>query len=259
MRDVVHEMSYKLSFFLQVIGILPAVLMFFFLSRLMDNVAVEPLLSYGGNYFPFVLVGIAFQNYLTVSMNHFSGRLRESQMTGTLEAVLVTPIGLTHFLFGSVIYSYIFNSLRIVLYLLAGTLIFGVVYDWGNIPLALLALLSTIVAFSSLGIFAASFIMIFKRGDPVNWSFSVLSWLLGGVYYPISVLPDWLQKASMWVPMTHALESVRQVLILGAGFAAVWDHILILLLWGLIGLPLSLLCFSYAVKRAKMMGTLGHY
>ena len=71
MRDIVNEMSYKLSFFLQLIGILPTVLMFFFLSRLMDNVALEPLQSYGGNYFPFVLVGIAFQKYMTVSMNHF--------------------------------------------------------------------------------------------------------------------------------------------------------------------------------------------
>jgi len=84
-RDLLSEVSYKLSFLLQLLGIFPVVIMFFFLSRLVGNTISGPLAPYGGSYFPFVLIGISVQNYLTMSLSTFSSRLRESQLSGTLE------------------------------------------------------------------------------------------------------------------------------------------------------------------------------
>ena len=82
-RDIYREISYRLSFLLQLIGIFPAVLMFHFLSRLVDSGLAGPLDGYGGAYFPFVLIGIAVQNYLTQSLSAFSSSLREAQLSGT--------------------------------------------------------------------------------------------------------------------------------------------------------------------------------
>jgi len=45
----------------------------------------------GGDYFSFVLIGIAFSDYLGVGLGSFAGTIREGQMLGTLEAMLVTP------------------------------------------------------------------------------------------------------------------------------------------------------------------------
>jgi ABC-2 type transport system permease protein len=258
-RDLLNELSYKLSFFLQLLGIFPVVLMFFFLSRLVGNTISGPLEPYGGSYFPFVLIGIAVQNYLTLSLSRFSGSLRESQLSGTLEAVLATPVRLASFLMGSTAYSFVFNALRILIYLAVGTLIFNVHFNWARLPAALGVICLTIAAFCSLGIFSAGFIMIFKRGDPVNWGFNVISWLLGGVYYPVSILPDWLQKAADFIPMTHALKALRVILLTENDLSSLGGCLMDLGLWGVIGLPVSLFCFRYALNRARMLGTLGHY
>ena len=258
-RDILNEISYKLSFFLQLLGIFPVVLMFFFLSRLVGTTISGPLEPYGGSYFPFVLIGIAVQNYLTLSLSRFSGSLRESQLSGTLEAVLVTPVRLPSFLVGSTAYSFVFNALRIFIYLAVGSLLFHVHFNWARLPTALGVIGLTIAAFSCLGIFSASFIMLFKRGDPINWGFNVISWLLGGVYYPVNILPLWLQKVAYVIPMTHSLEALRLILLTDHRLSILWDHLLVLGLWGAIGLPVSLLCFRYALNRARIQGTLGHY
>jgi ABC-2 type transport system permease protein len=258
-RDILNEVSYKLSFSLQLLGIFPVVLMFFFISRLVGSTISGPLQPYGGNYFPFVLIGIAVQNYLTLSLSRFSGSLRESQLSGTLEAVLATPVRLPSFLMGSTAYSFVFNALRIFIYLAVGALLFHVHFNWERLPAALGVICLTIAAFCSLGIFSAGFIMLFKRGDPINWGFNVISWLLGGVYYPVSVLPLWLQKIAFIIPMTHSLEALRLLLLTDRGFSCISDHLLVLGLWAVIGLPLSLLCFRVALNRARMLGTLGHY
>ncbi|MCP4349634.1 MAG: ABC transporter permease [Desulfobacterales bacterium] len=258
-RDILNEVSYKLSFFLQLLSALPVVLMFFFLSRIVgNNLSTGPLHPYGGNYFPFVLIGIAVQNYLTLSLSSFSGSLRESQLSGTLEAILSAPVSLPVFILGSTAYSFVLNSFRILLYLGIGVL-FGVKFQYTQLLAATGVIILTIAAFSSLGIFSASFIILFKKGDPLNWAFSVLSWLMGGVYYPISVLPHWMQEAANFIPTTHALEALRMSLLGGHGFSAITGHLLALAMWALIGLPLSLVCFRFAMNIARKNGTLGHY
>jgi ABC-2 type transport system permease protein len=234
--------------------------MFFFLSRLVVGDAVSgPLRPYGGVYFPFVLIGIAVQNYLTLSLNNFSSSIRESQLSGTLEAILAAPVGLSAFLIGSSFYSFVFNALRIFIYLAFGMLLFDFGLSWGQMPVALVVIILTIVAFSSLGIFSASFIILFKKGDPLNWAFNVASWLLGGVYFPVSLLPAWLQKLALIIPMTHSLESLRLSLLGNQGTSEIAGHILALVLWTVIGLPLSIICFRYALNRARIQGNLGHY
>lgn len=135
----------------------------------------------------------------------------------------------------------------------------GMDLSGGNLPAALLVLILTVLVFSSLGILSASFVMVLKRGDPVTWMFNGLSTLLGGVYYPITVLPDWLQAISRLLPVTYALEAMRLALLQGASFAELWPNILALLIFGVTLLPASLLIFRYAVRRAKEDGSLTHY
>jgi len=258
-RDVQNEISYSFSFLLQILSIFPLVLLFLFISRLFGNAMPAPLLAYGGSYFPFVLIGIAVQNYLMMALSSFAGSIRDAQLSGTLEAILTAPVRLPVFLLGSMLYAFVLNSLRIVIYLVFGILVSGAGLEWTRLPSACLVMGLTIAAFSSLGILSASFIILFKKGDPLNWMFNIASWLLGGVYYPVSVLPGWLREASEWIPMTHSLEALRLILLSNHSLVSVGSHVLKLALWASICLPVSYLCFRYALNRARATGTLGHY
>jgi ABC-2 type transport system permease protein len=77
----------------------------------------------------------------------------------------------------------------------------------GNLMAAVCVLVLSIITFSAVGILAASVILVTKRGDPVTWLFNALLTLLGGVYYPVEILPGFLQWLAHWLPVTYALHA----------------------------------------------------
>lgn len=63
--------------------------------------------------------------------------------------------------------------------------------------------------------------------------------LLGGVFYPATALPDWLAAIAAALPLTHAVELARPLL-LGRWPEMVLPHALVLLGYGLAGFLLGL-------------------
>lgn len=258
-RDFLMAVSYRLSFAMQMAGMLVSVLVFFFISKLFGAAAKPMLKEYGGDYFSFVLVGIAFSGYLGVGLSSFSQSISKEQSLGTLEAMLVTPTRLATMVLSMSLWSFALTSLNVILYLLIGALVFGVNLHHINLQAAVVAQALTIVCFASLGIISASFIMVLKRGDPVNWIFGGISSLVGGVYYPVQVLPKPLLAVSYLLPITYALRAIRLSVLQGYGFHALRFELGMLALFTALYLPLSILAFRYAVNRAKMDGSLTHY
>jgi ABC-2 type transport system permease protein len=258
-RDLKTQVSYRLSFILQFLGILFSSASFYFVAQLFGAGVAPHLGSYGGDYFSFVLIGIAFAGYQSIALYTFSGVIQSAQMVGTLEAMLVTPTRLSVILLSSSLWNFAFTSLRVIVYLLAGTAIFGVDLRGANVLAAFIVLCLTILALSGIGILSACFIMVFKRGNPVNFLISSLSTLLGGVYYPIDVLPSWLQTLARLFPLTYSLEAMRRALLLGNSLVDLAQEVLILAFFSAVLIPLSLLAFRYAVQQARRDGSLTQF
>lgn len=258
-RDYKSEVSYRLSFFMQFFGIFFSVTIFFFVSKLFGKAVNPYLAAYGGDYFSFVLIGIAFSGFLGTGLRTFASTISSAQSQGTLEAMLVTPTRLSAIIMFSSLWNFLFTAFNVFIYLLFGALVFGVNLSKANVAVALLVLLLTILVFSGMGIISASFIMVLKRGDPINWLFGSASSLLGGTYFPITVLPAWLQKFAYLVPLFYALRAMRLAVLQGFTFGALAGDILALAAFAGIIIPLSMLCFKYAVKKAKIDGSLATY
>ena len=258
-RDWETETSYRFSFLFQFLGVFFSVAVFYFIAQLLGPAAAPYLAPYGGDYFSFVLIGIAFAGYFGVGLSSFSDSLRQAQTTGTLEAMLTTPTRLSVIILASSFWQYLMTTFRVLVYLAVGAFFLHVNLGKGNYPAALLVLLLTVTSFSSFGILAASFIMVVKRGNPITWLFSSISTLLGGVYYPITILPGWLQWLSNLLPITYALHAMRLTLLQGASLAQVGIDVLALALFSLFLIPISLYSFRYAVQRARIDGSLTHY
>jgi ABC-2 type transport system permease protein len=221
---------------------------------------VAPLLeNYGGNYFSFVIIGLAFGGYFSIGLGGFASALRRAQTTGTLEAMIMTPAPLSLVILGSAAWSYVFTTVRVVIYLILGAGFLGLDIAGANVPGALLTLLLSIVAFASFGIIAASVIMVIKRGDPITGLFSSVSFLLGGVYYPLDVLPAWLQAISKLLPITYGINAMRLALLNGASWAELQTDLLVLAGFCVVVFPISLMTFRFAVERARQDGSLTHY
>ncbi|MFC1948184.1 ABC transporter permease [Chloroflexota bacterium] len=258
-RDLSVALSYRLSFILQFGGIFFNVAVFYFLSQLFGNNLVSQLDQYGGDYFSFVLVGIAFTGYMGLSLSTFAGSIRQSQITGTLEIMLLSPTRLSVILISSSLWSYLLTTINVLVYFLLGIFVFGVNLGQANFFTAIIVLILSITSFSGIGILAAAFILWTKRGDPITWVFGSLSTLLAGVYYPVTVLPDWLEPISNIVPMTHALDAMRLAMLQGYSLYEVRYNIFALLGFTLVLTPLAFLVFRKALKRAKMEGSLIQY
>lgn len=255
-RDVLINASYKSVFIFDFISIAFSVFTFFFLAKLFADKAGGYLVSYGGDYFSFVLIGIAFSGYLTAAMGSFTQAISEEQANGTLEAILLSPTKISTVLICGSIWNFIFTSLRVIVYLLLGRLFFGLNLTNINLASSIIILILTIISFSGLGIMSCAFVLVLKRGDPINWLFNGLSRFFSGVYFPVAILPLWMQKLSLLLPLTYSLEAMRKSLILGSSIKELMPQILALSIYTMLFLPLSILSFKAAIKKAKKDGSL---
>lgn len=260
-KEFIKELSYRMSFFLQLGSAVMYTFVFFFVSRVFGNSAAVSgaLAKYNGDYFSFVLIGLAFTGYINTGLRTFSDAIRIEQMLGTLEFILTTPTSLSVVLIARLLWNYIYDSFHLFVYFGLGILFLHAHYTTDSLWMAPLIMILSLAAFSALGLLSAGFIIIYKRGDPVNMFFSFASILLGGVYYPIEVMPRAMQTVAEFMPFTYTLRLMRDVCIRGVAPAALAPDLTKLAVLTVVLLPLSLAFISYALQRAKMDGSLTHY
>lgn len=263
-RDFLIAVSYKFDFFLQVGSLLGTILLIFFVSDYIQDIGrgnMDPEIQEysGGEWFPFMLVGAAFTTYLGVSLSSFSEIIRNAQLTGTLEALLATPTRIPVIILFSSLFSFVVASFQVIVYLATAYLFFKVKFNIEFLA-ACVVLGLTIMCFSSIGILSASFIIVFKKVSPFGWLLSVLSGIFGGVFIPTSFLGKYgIEWISYFLPITFSLRGMRGAILMGKGIPQMLDDVGILGAYSLILLPLSLLAFSVAVRKARRDGTLLHY
>jgi ABC-2 type transport system permease protein len=257
-RDFAIARGYRGALLLETIEALFGVATFYYLSRFVQSPELSSELPAGTNYFAFALVGFAFFDYLSVSLSAFDASLEEARQNRTLEALLVTQTPLPVILAGSAAYPFAALAIRTCVYLAWGALLFGFAPHSANWPGAIAILFASILAFAGLGILSAGYSILFKRGNPAKWIVLGVSGLLGGMMYPVSVLPAPLQMLARLIPVTYSLEGMRAALLAGAGWRELFPSIGALLLFAVILIPLSFLVFAWALRRTKITGTLTH-
>jgi ABC-2 type transport system permease protein len=259
LRDFAVARSYRAAFLIEIFQALLGSASFYFLSRFVESPKLERSLPPGTSYFSFALVGIAFFDYLSMAITTFDESLQEARQNGTLENLLVTQTSLPVILAGSCLYPFVLLSLHTAIYIGWGAVLFGFPLQGANWLGASLVLGASVLAFSGLGILSASYLLIFKRGNPVNWAFLGLSSVVGGMMYPISVLPVWLQRVARLIPVTYSLEGMRAAILAHASTRELLPSIAGLLLFAVLLLPISFAIFSWALRRTKITGTLTHF
>jgi ABC-2 type transport system permease protein len=258
-RDFAVARSYRAAFVVEFFQALLAAAGFYFLSRFVESPTLQKSLPPGADYFSFALVGVAFFDYLSVALGTFDSSLQEARQNGALEHLLVTQTSLPVILAGSSLYPFALLSLRTAIYIGWGAALFGFPLHGANWLGALLVLAASVLAFSGLGILSASYLLIFKRGNPVNWVILGLSSVVGGMMYPISVLPVWLQYVARLIPVTYSLEGMRAAILSHASIRELLPSIAGLLVFAAVFLPISFAIFSWALRRTKITGTLTHF
>ena len=258
-KDWVQAKSYRLAFVMKNAGMFLPLVLLFFLARAFDDVTVPSVARYGGDYIAFSAVGVVVATYSGTALRAFSSSLRKAQSRGTLEILFLTEASLLTMVFGWALFPFIRATIQMVVLLAVGLLIVDLRLSGINFVGAAITLGLTVTIMAALGIMVASFTLVFKQGDPFTSLVVLAGALFSGTVYPVSSLPGAVQAFSNVLPQTHAIEAVRLSVLGGYSIAQLGTHLLILLVYVVLLLPLSLATLSLAARRAKVEGSLAHY
>jgi ABC-2 type transport system permease protein len=258
-RDFRIESGYQASFIMGIFESLMLLVIFHFLGELITLRGSNSLSRYGNNYFSFAMVGVAFARFFDLMLRMFSESIRLAQVTGCLEAMLSSQTeGVTIVLMSS-LYGLIAGALQLLFILLGGVVIFHVDLHGMDVSATLCVLSVSVAIFVALGVLSASAILWLKKGDPITWIIGGFGSILGGAYFPVQVMPAWMQKLSMLVPITYSLDALRLTMLQGGSVMTVAKPLTTLVLIAAFLVPGSLAIFAATVRKGRREGTLMVY
>jgi ABC-2 type transport system permease protein len=253
-RDAILFVSYRSQLVAQFLGPLFSITLFYYISHI---VTAKTIHSPGG-YFGFVVVGLVIVQILTISLGVMPVTVRQELVSGTIERFLVSAHGPVNGILGTMLFPLINALFSAIVMLTLAALIFGLPLAAGAflaIPVALLG----VVAFLPFAFFLVSLVMAFKQASSATQFIVIGIAIVGGLYFPIAVLPGWIRWTSEVQPFTPATDLLRHLLI---GTPLV--HPAIEELFKLVGfivvlLPFGVLLLRAAIRYGQRTGTVAEY
>ena len=257
-RGLKEWFSYRTALVLGFLNQLVQVTWGYYLSRVVTLPSTSPY----RDYFSFLLLGIVFQRFLHVSIYNYVQTIRNEQVTGTLEVAILGMRKPWKFVLlqGSV--GYVKTLLLATAAVVWGVLLGGrFVLTLGTLAAGLVVTIASAASMMGFGLMAAGCVMITKQGDPITFTIETLNYLLTGLYYPASILPQWLQVIGKCFPLTYALDASRQVFLRGCSIASpeVLKSTAVMLGFALVFIPIGAMMFAYGHRKARQAGTLSFF
>lgn len=258
-RDWLVTLSYRTALVTDWFAILAQVLLFAFIGEM---VAVEAIPEYGGrqpSYLEFATIGIIVNTLLNVGLNGLVTVMGGEQRTGTLEQVLSTSVRMPTYQVGSGLFALLYTPVRLIVLLGLVAALLGGRFSFADLGPALLVLAAFVPVVWGIGLAAAGSVVTIRRGAGIAGFAGIVLGAASGAYFPIDLLPSWLQAVMRYNPVTVTLETTRAVLLGGAGWAAVWQPVAVLLAAGAAAIAVGSLVFRMALRRELRKGTLSLY
>lgn len=205
----------------------------------------------------FLLIGTLTWAYLSAVLDDMALVITWERWEGTIEHTFMTPVSRTVHLIGMSAFGVVHAVLRTVVIMALSLPFFHVDFGQASWFVAASVIAVGSVSLVGLGIFTGILPMLYpERGVQMSFMVQAIVLLISGVYYGTNVLPGWLQAASHLSPATYMLRGIRAAMLDGAGFSQVASTLLILVVFGVVMVPASLVVFSAAERWAKRTGRL---
>ncbi|MBW3632560.1 MAG: ABC transporter permease [Chloroflexi bacterium] len=202
-------------------------------------------------------IGTVVWAYLRAVFSNVGEMVAWERWEGTIEYTMMAPISRLAHMLGVSLFSIIYGLARSALLLGVLALFFSVDLRNANLGGAAVILLVGSLSFLGFGIMAAVLPLLFpERGEEMTFVISSILLLVSGVYYPISVLPDWMEPLATISPATYVLEGMRAALLDGTPTMALGPSILPILILGALTVPLGIAVFGWGERYAKRTGRL---
>jgi ABC-2 type transport system permease protein len=202
-----------------------------------------------------LLIGAVVWAYLGIIFEFITETVAWERWEGTIEYTFMAPLSRAMHLGGSGLFAVLYGLVRAVLLFLVVAAFFSLSLGRANFAAALLILVVASISFFGIGMMTAVLPLISpEKGAQLGFVAQGLLLVVSGVYYPVSVLPAWMEWWARVSPATYALRGIRRSVLDGGGVA--WADVWPLLLIGAASIPLGLWIFSRGERYAKRHGKL---
>jgi len=204
-----------------------------------------------------LLIGAVVWSYLGLLFEIVTETVAWERWEGTIEYTFMAPLSRPAHLLGMGAFAVVYGVLRTILLFGVVSAFLDVSYANADFASAMVVLAVSSISFVGIGMMTAVLPLISpEKGTQLGFIAQGLLLVISGVYYPVSVLPQWMQWLSVISPATYTLEGARKAVLDGAGVAALWGEIWPLLLIGVIAIPAGLAVFAQGERYAKRHGRL---
>ena len=258
-RDLKIMLSYRVAAVAGFVGLAAQALVFSFIGKLVDP---SRLPSYGAThttYMAFVTIGIGLNMVVLLMLHQVATAMRTEQMIGTLESLLATPTAVSTLQAGSAVFELLYVPIRFGLFVGVVGLVFGLHFHPSGILPSLVVLIAFLPFVWGLGLISAGAIITFRRGSGALMIGGTVLGLSSGAFFPLALLPQWLQTIAAANPLAIAIRALREALIGGLGWRSIAPDLPELAVLSIIALAAGMLAFQFALKRERRNGTLGLY
>lgn len=253
-RDAILFATYRSQLVAQFLGPLFSITLFYYISHL---VTAKSIHSPGG-YFGFVIVGLVIVQILTVSLGVMPVTVRQELISGTIERFLVSAHGPINGIIGTMLFPLINALLSGTLMLTLAAVIFGLPLA-STAALAIpVALLGTL-AFMPFAFLLVSLVMAFKQASSATQFIVAGVAIVGGLYFPTTVLPGWIRWASDAQPFTPATDLLRHLLIDTPLIHPAAVELLKLVGFCIVLIPAGMMVMRGAIRYGQRSGTIAEY
>jgi ABC-2 type transport system permease protein len=205
-----------------------------------------------------LMIGAVFWNYLSVVFSWIAETIAVERWEGTLEYTFMAPIRRWTQLLGSCLYAMVYGLVHTAAILVVMILFFPQLELASmNMATAVVFVLLGSFSFVGIGMMAAILPLLYvERGAQMTFVLQSCLLLVSGVYYPVTILPPWMQVLSHLSPATYVLDGVRAGLLHGTPVTALMYDVVPLIVMGIVLIPTGLWAFGRAERYAKRTGKL---
>jgi ABC-2 type transport system permease protein len=204
-----------------------------------------------------LLIGAVIWAYLGIIFEFLTETVAWERWEGTIEYTFMAPLSRPMYLLGTGVFAVIYGTVRAMLLFGVVALFFDLQMPDANFVSALVLLGIASISFTGIGMMTAVLPLISpEKGAQLGFVAQGMLLVVSGVYYPTSVLPEWMQWVSVISPATYALDGIREAILEGDGVTAMGDEIWPLLVIGAVAVPLGLAIFRLGERHAKQHGKL---
>jgi ABC-2 type transport system permease protein len=204
-----------------------------------------------------LLIGAVIWAYLGMIFEVLTETVAWERWEGTIEYTFMAPLSRPVHLTGMGLFAIAYGLLQSVLLFTVVAFFFDLSLPNADFTAALVVLAIASVSFVGIGMMTSVLPLISpEKGTQLGFIAQGILLVISGVYYPVSVLPEWMQWLATISPATYALDGVRDAILEGDGLGELHDELWPLLVIGAVSVPLGLAVFRLGERHAKRHGKL---